>query len=52
MKKLFLILVLGLVLCIAGCKSKAPKVPLEEIYGKYEFEECEFINKLSEIKRG
>lgn len=47
MKKLFLILVLGLVLCIAGCKSKAPKVPLEEIYGKYEFEECEFINPLS-----
>ena len=47
MKKIFLILILGLVLCMTGCKSNKEKVPLEQLYGQYEFEECEFINPLS-----
>lgn len=47
MKKIIFILLVCLVLCITGCKSNTQKVALEDIYGKYDYEECVFMNPLS-----
>lgn len=50
MKKIFLALLILLLVTITGCKSKE-KVPLEELYGKYDFITCVYVNKNNLYKK-
>ena len=48
MKKILLVVLLLLALTLTGCKKE--KVALEDIYGKYDFVECVYVNSLNLFK--
>lgn len=43
MKKLIILFLMLISLTLTGCKSKE-KVPLEDVYGKYVYKECLYVN--------
>lgn len=52
MKRLLIIVLVLLSVCVTGCKSKEKeKVKLEDIYGKYYYKECLFLSEQNQFNK-
>lgn len=49
MKKILLVILLLLMVTLTGCKKE--KVALEDIYGKYDFIECVYVNRQNPMQK-